>query len=79
VDECAIQAVLYEAVDGEGAEVTLTGHDINSSEYRVAVAKLADGTAKAEYTYFDIPFTYLSGKAYDVSKTYKLVNCLFFK
>lgn len=72
VDECAIQAVLYEAVDGEGAEVTLTGHDINSSEYRVAVAKLADGTAKAEYTYFDIPFTYLSGKAYDVSKTYKL-------
>ncbi|WP_294604956.1 PCMD domain-containing protein [uncultured Bacteroides sp.] len=72
VDECAIQAVLYEAVDADGEEVILTGHDINTSDYRVAVARLEDGTAKAEYTYFDIPFTFLTGKAYETSKTYKL-------
>lgn len=72
VDECAIQAVLYEAVDADGQEVILTGHDINSSDYRVATAKLEDGTAKAEYTYFDIPFTFLTGKAYETSKSYKL-------
>ena len=50
----------------------MTGHDINSSDYRVATAKLEDGTAKAEYTYFDIPFTFLTGKAYETSKSYKL-------
>ena len=46
VDECSIMAVLYEAVDSEGKEVILTGHDIASSEYRVAVAVLEDGGAK---------------------------------
>ncbi|MEY8720370.1 PCMD domain-containing protein [Bacteroides stercorirosoris] len=71
-DECAIQAVLYEAEDAEGNEVTLTGNNINSSEYRVAVAVLDDGTAKAAYTYFDIPFTYVNGKTYESGKTYKL-------
>ena len=59
-------------MDADGQEVILTGHDINSSDYRVATAKLEDGTAKAEYTYFDIPFTFLTGKAYETSKSYKL-------
>lgn len=68
-DECAIQAVLYEAKDTEGNDVTLTGHDINTSEYIVAMASLADGTEKSEFTSFEIPFEYR--KAYDASKEYK--------
>lgn len=68
-DECAIQAVLYEA---ETDDFTLTGHDINKSDKRVAVAALSDGTAKATWTSFDIPFTWLEGKTYDPAKKYKL-------
>lgn len=68
-DQCAIQAVLYKITDD--AEV-LTGHDLNNSAKRVAVAQLADGTAKAEYTYFDIPFTYLNGQSYEAGAKYKL-------
>lgn len=68
-DECAIQAVLYEA---ETDDFTLTGHDINNSDKRVAVAALSDGTAKADWTSFDIPFTWLEGKTYDPAKKYKL-------
>lgn len=63
---------IYEAKDAEGNEVILTGHDINTSAYRVAAAVLADGTAKAAYTYFDIPFTYVNGKTYEAGKEYKL-------
>lgn len=68
-DECAIQAVLYEA---ETDDFTLTGHDINNSDKRVAVAALSDGTAKEAWTSFDIPFTWLEGKTYDPAKKYKL-------
>lgn len=68
-DECAIQAVLYEA---ETDDFTLTGHDINNSDKRVAVAALSDGSAKAAWTSFDIPFTWLEGKTYDPAKKYKL-------
>ncbi|WP_077155930.1 PCMD domain-containing protein [Bacteroides bouchesdurhonensis] len=71
-DECSIAAILYEAKDAEGNEITLTGHDINTSEYRVAIAALADGTEKVEYTHFDISFTFFEGKAYDTNKEYKL-------
>ena len=71
-DECAIQAVLYEAVGADGKDVILTGVDINDSDYRVAVARLEDGTDKAEWTAFNVPFEYLEGKAYDKEKTYKL-------
>lgn len=71
-DECAIQAVLYEAVDENGKEVILTGEDINSSQYRVALAQLEDGTEKAEWTTFNIPFKYLEGKTYEKGKEYKL-------
>ena len=69
VDECSIQAVLYEAAT---SDFTLTGHDINTSEARVAVAALSDGSAKAEWTAFDLAFEWLDGKTYDPSKTYKL-------
>ena len=71
-DECSIQAVLYEATDENGAEVILTGVDINNSPYRVAQALLEDGSPKEDWTAFDIPFTYFEGKSYDASKTYKL-------
>lgn len=57
-DECAIQAVLYEAKDADGKEVVLNGHDINDSDYIVASAVLADGTEKEEFTSFNIEFTY---------------------
>ena len=50
----------------------LTGLDVNTSDKRVAVAVLADGTDKAEYTSFDIPFTYLDGKSFDPNKKYKI-------
>ena len=69
IDECSIQAVLYEAAT---SDFTLTGHDINTSETRVAVAALSDGSAKAEWTAFDLAFEWLDGKIYDPSKTYKL-------
>ena len=71
-DECSIQAVLYEAVDKDGKDVTLTGNDINSSEYRVAVAQLADGKAKSDWTSFSIAFKEMEGKSYDSEKQYKL-------
>lgn len=72
IDECAIQGVLYEAVDENEQPVTLTGHNINDSKYRVATAALSDGSAKTDYTYFELPFTFLEGKEYDVNKKYKL-------
>lgn len=68
-DECAIQAVLYEAKDADGKEVVLNGHDINDSDYIVASAVLADGTEKEEFTSFNIEFTYR--KEYKVGNEYK--------
>lgn len=68
-DECAIQAVLYKV---ENDDDVLTGHDINKSDKRVAIAALEDGTAKEQYTEFDLPFTYLEGKAYEVGAKYKI-------
>lgn len=56
VDECAIYAVLF-----EGPE-RLNGTNINTSDRVIATAKLSDGTAKANFTKFDIPFTYKAGK-----------------
>lgn len=71
-DECAIQAILYEATDADGKDVILTGLDINTSDYRIAFARLADGSDKAEWTTFNIPFEYFEGKTYDKEKSYKL-------
>ena len=68
-DEFALQAVLF-VVDND--KDVLTGHDINSSTKRVAVAAITDGSAKAEYTHFELPFTWLSGKTYDATAKYKI-------
>lgn len=71
-DECSIVAVLYEATDAAGEEVILNGTNINGSEYHVAVAALEDGSAKADWTEFNIPFTFVEGKSYEEGKAYKL-------
>lgn len=69
IDECAVQAILFQV---ETDEDVLTGFDVNTSDKRVAVAVLTDGSAKNEYTYFDLPFTFLEGKSYDDNAKYKL-------
>lgn len=50
----------------------LTGHDINTSDRRVAVAQLADGSAKADWESFKIPFQNLEGKKYEAGKDYQI-------
>ena len=70
IDAPSINAVLYEAEDVDGKEVTLTGNDINTSEYRVAYATLKDGSAKIDWTPFEQDFEFI--KAYDAKKKYKL-------
>lgn len=68
VDKGSIVAVLYKAKDAEGNEVTLTGHDVNTSEYIVGFASIITENA-AEYTPFDVEFTYTNG--YDPEGEYK--------
>ena len=68
--KCTIPKI--KEITENGAEVILTGVDINNSPYRVAQALLEDGSPKEDWTAFDIPFTYFEGKSYDASKTYKL-------
>ena len=75
-DECAIQAVLYEAKDADGKEVVLNGHDINDSDYIVASAVLADGTEKEEFTSFNIEFTYTSNPQLSSSASFLRLNVL---
>lgn len=71
VDECSIMAVLYEMPE-DNPDFTLTGEDINTSDKRVAIAQIEDGTAKEDWTSFNVDFEYLDGKTYDETKSYKL-------
>lgn len=71
-DEFAIYALLYEAKGKDGKEVTLTGIDINTSEYIVLKAEVTDKTAKEDWTYFEIPFEKMNDKEYDAANQYKL-------
>lgn len=66
-DACSINAILYEV---ESFDESLDGTNINTSDKIVAVALLPDGSAKADWTANEIPFTYL--KEYDPAKKYKL-------
>ncbi|SHL46595.1 Putative carbohydrate metabolism domain-containing protein [Chitinophaga jiangningensis] len=52
-DSCSIYAVLY------GGTTRLDGTNIQTSDRIIAVAKLADASAKSVYTRFDLPFIYL--------------------
>ena len=56
---------MYEAKDAAGKDVTLTGVDINTSEYRVAEARVNDGTDRDEWTTLELAFEYLPGRSYD--------------
>ena len=68
-DKGQIQAVLYKVQTGEdGKEIVLTGHDVNTSELRVAVANIIVEDIK-EYTPFNIEFEYL--QEYDRTRKYK--------
>lgn len=68
-DKGQIQAVLYKVQTGEdGKEIVLTGHDVNTSELRVAVANIIVEDIK-EYTPFNIEFEYL--QEYDRNAKYK--------
>lgn len=71
VDKCSINAVLYEVTDFEDGSQYLTGVNVNDpkNEQIVAVAQLQDGTAKADWTPFELPFTYK--KEYDPAKKYR--------
>lgn len=81
-DEFAIYALLYEAVDEAGNEVTLIGgsidpeknekFNIDHSPYVVLRADLPYDGPKTEWTSFEIPFVEMNGKAYNPNKTYKL-------
>lgn len=68
VDKGSIVAVLYKAKDAEGKEVTLTGHDVNTSENIVGYAStITENTS--EYVSFDIEFEYKND--YDPAGEYK--------
>ncbi|MGL4227468.1 MAG: PCMD domain-containing protein [Tannerellaceae bacterium] len=66
-DECSIAAYLYEVKDFTEA---LTGVDINTSNKVIAIAKLANGAAQANFQDVTVDFTY--NGVYDASKLYKL-------
>ncbi len=54
-DQCAVYAVLFK---GSGR---LDGTNILTSNLIIAKAIVPDGTAKSDFTKFDIPFTYVPG------------------
>ncbi|WP_163265029.1 PCMD domain-containing protein [Dysgonomonas sp. 216] len=65
IDECSIHAVLYRIEKGDTSNGSyLNGENILTSERIVAKAVLPDGSAKAEYTKFEIPFIYTSEPDY---------------
>lgn len=78
-DKCSIYAVLYEeSLDSKGKNIPLTG-DYNNKEAYIGTssriimkAALEDGTAKADWTSFSIPFKLVEGKAYSADKKYYL-------
>lgn len=69
VDKCAINAILYEVTDFDDESQCLTGLNVKSSDKIVAVAQLQDGSAKDNWTSFEIPFTFK--KEYDPAKKYR--------
>lgn len=72
VDKCSVYAVLYEELLENGKNIPLTGHDITNSSRIVLRAVAADGSAKAEWTEFNVPFESVEGRTYDPNKKYYL-------
>lgn len=78
-DKCSIYAVLYEeSLDSKGNNIPLTGDYENEEIYigtssRIVMkAVLADGSTKADWTSFSIPFELVGGKTYSADKKYYL-------
>jgi len=70
-DQCAINAILYEINSDD--DPYLTGEDAYTAVDRlVARAELTDGSAKSEYTEFNLNFEYKYDKTYDPAKKYRL-------
>ncbi|WP_195501290.1 PCMD domain-containing protein [Bacteroides clarus] len=81
IDKCDIYAVLYEAVDENGQEITLIGgsskeenknYVITDSPYVVLKAQLDDKGERADWTYFEIPFSEMNNKSFETNKQYKI-------
>ncbi len=76
MDKCAINAILYEIENDDDEYITgVDTYKFENNEKLVAVAKLADGTAKTEYTAFQIDFKDKDGNtayAYDPTKKYRM-------
>ncbi len=73
-DECAIYAVLYEenlGTDGK-TNIPLTGEDIMTSDRIVMMAALENGSAKADWTEFSLPFKPVGTKKFDPTKKYQI-------
>jgi len=66
-DECAINAIIYE-IEGDDAPY-ITGVKTYDDERIIGIVKLADGTAKAEYTPFSLKIEYK--KPFDPNKQYR--------
>lgn len=69
VDECSINAYLYEVAT---LDETLDGTNINTSNKVILKAVLKDGTAKSAYVTEEIPFTATGNGTYNPAKMYKL-------
>ena len=58
VDTGAIYAIFFKNHDADGNVVTLDGNNVQTSEYIVAKAIMAEVTPTEEWTAFEIPFDY---------------------
>lgn len=72
VDECDIYAVLYEAKDAAGNDITLDGISIKSPDAPIVMRANIESGAATDWKHFDLAFKEVNGKTYDASKQYKL-------
>lgn len=73
VDECDIYAILYEAKDSGGKDITLDGETVNSSDAPIVMrAGIQSGAATDGWKRFELDFEEVNGKTYDSSKEYKI-------
>ena len=71
-DQCSIYAVLFKVTKGdEGRSEFLTSSVIETSDKIVARARVEDGSAKTEFTFFSVDFVYTEELDYSIND-YKL-------
>lgn len=72
-DQCAIYAILYEAKDASGNDITLNGETVNAQDAPIVYrADVESGTATNGWKKFDIDFKTVNGRVYEKNKEYKL-------